>query len=514
MKCSITKWKAAALLVGALLAGCGGGSAPPDKPDVSAPQSANDKSWHYTTVSTNGVAVFPGAVYDEFDTVPALDWLQRDGATLSYKTLSYDQLGGWTNINTVASAFPASIINNTFMSARSTAGDWLLVSWTDINGAYIRLTGPGTDSGVVLLSRTSGPWNVVLSVTATGQARVAWLESTSQNYVENQVHTGHFESGAWVVDAPVASQGAASRVYGQTVGQDGRGWIFYGAGQVFGRSFDVVNGLGPEVRIDDPILAGARDAGSVMVKGHGAGVTVAMSLGTEGCIATRQFDGSNWGAVACMNNSMPAHSFPVYDLTTTSSGKAMLAWVDGHGLALHVSNRLTASGPWLAPTSIPLNGMSPYVIVGRMADNGKAAIGYAAYLSQKAKGYVATSRDGQTWTAPLVPGLTPGQPDTSTDELLRFDLELDENGDPGILSFVHSGGHDNIVFTNMVDGRWTDVHVLQASVDLADYVYVGRRYIMSMNRLVSLGGQRWAAFWELRGDPGVQGHKVVAARFD
>jgi hypothetical protein len=336
---------------------------------------------------------------------------------------------------------------------------------------------------------------------------------TTNGTTESRLHTGHFEGGTWVLDAPVTTGASVNSIFAKTGGHDGRGFILYGgSGRVFARYFDALDGLGAESRIDDQTLSQGAGVQDVMARDDGDGVTVAMTFISHGCVATRRFDGASWGAATCVNTGMPMTWLPFFDLTTTSSGKAMLVWAGYNHDELHVITRPSGTAQWSAPVSINTAGLSPYVVLARLAESGKAAVGFAGRRTGGVRTpYVSTSDDAQNWTEPVVPGAGQGQPGPK--ELLQFDLQLDQDGSPGILAFYDAGDHDSIEFNHMSGGSWSATQVLQSNVTLASTVY-GTRYILSMNRLVPLSGHRWVSFWELVAPDDGVGRQVVMAVFD
>jgi hypothetical protein len=485
-------------------------------------------SWRVVTASADSKAIMPAGNYGAYQDQPIQDWLEVDGVnglTLSYHSQVYAPAAGFGEVTTWSVNTPYEALSNTTVSARS--GPWLVLGWEGGDGKYyLRQTGPNTDSGAVAVSPSVVAFSMHLAVDANGAARALWSEYRipGQPYVNSQ---GHFDRGNWVSDGALSEDGLGTVMASGQSGPDGTGWYFSYGTQLVARRLDPVTGISPAYpspTLDTHTFLDV-NAATAVADGQNS-FTVITPLGAQNypvdyhCISVIRLVGTSWGTPLCINDHTDYVSDPVATIAANKNGQAIALWAGSGSSTVYAAYRATATGIWTLPHVFKLGAAMGGSLTARINDKGQAAIGFRYQVNAKDPSTglityspyiaVATTQDGQAWTPLTMATYTSSHPSPSDTYLLGFDLQIDEVGKVGLLAFHHAGDHDLVEFNDLLDGQWETAQLLQKDVDLADFFINGIRYVASDKRLVAVTGQRWLAFWEVRGGATNTGRNVRA----
>lgn len=490
--------------------GTGGSSNAGPPPDSSGgggtPVPTN--SWFIQRLGTSTDNLYPGNTYQPVGGEPPYAlWLMQgsDNSVTLNETVASRSSRGFSTV-THMSNLPSVAHNNSTAAVK--AGHWSMLAWTEwdssaatptqlsVRNLFLRLKGDTFDSGPVKVSSNlSGSlWNAKLVLDATGRARAYWDEDNRLGV------NGQFVNGVWTPLPDLGESISVTQRY--LVAPDGQGKLFYnrylnGLPQHYFRRISAANGLGPEVRLDDPaqgLALAQRVASAEGPQGFTTATFQQVANASSGCLAVRRMVAGSLQAPLCIpvsGDALPNRNH--VSLASDVSGHAVLVWSTGpQDQALYVSRRDTA-GVWSTPALLA------HVTVGSpdfsslsgvrtaISPSGQALVIFRAsddfYLPSTTRALVGTV-DGR-WSAVAKLALS-GM--TNRDVALAFNAQ----GVPGVLQLMaESRDTDAVMMSTWTGGQWKS-ELLRSGIQLAFYNEVQ----LSTVRLAPQGTTGWLALWD------------------
>ena len=514
-------------LLGSLVA-CGGGGGRDDPtrrdPDnVSGSGTAqlttgSGGNWVNQKLGTDTNNLYIGNTSTQQEVPDFALWLGREAdSSISLKRTTALANRGFSS-SALMSNLPSR--SNSNASSAMVAGAWSIVAWSAFDSSpgtswfetlYVRVQGPGFDSGVVALTHDFESFSSMRMVLdASGQARVYWNETHRSGVNVRLVN------GTWVPQADLGN--VMSAVQQAIVDPGGQGWLFLSFPQDGGsghyvRAVTAADGLGPEIRLDDPAqgdLVSRRISGA---EGTGGFTTVSiqsLSGATSSCLAVRRMVANVLQAPQCImvsGDEVPNQEY--VSVAAHPSGHAVLVWSAGvRDKALYASRR-NAAGTWSAAAKlVDVTPASAHfsLLAGlrtSIGPSGQALVIYRASDTVTSPWVVRAllASAGGDWSAPvsLVRGAGWGNAEAA--------LSFDARGTPGVLQLMgRSGGMAEVTLSTWVNGAWT-TDVLRSNTRLA---YINS-VLLSRVRLMPRGNAGWVALWNEGEGPGSSGYRELWA---
>ncbi len=507
------RWRYALALSAAMaLVACGGGSSkPPDTTPPPAPERPTAMQWQMTSLAEASVALVPGGGYGlDTPSAPTVDWLGFNSGTnlLDAQSASYSA-GSWQVAPTSSmTGLPTGLAYTPFHVSK--AGAWTVFRAILGGTLYARFDGPnGVSSGFVPVSTVANSigW---AAVDASGVARLYWPDNTGPNTVVTR--TGHFTGTTWVDDG--LEPGMSLYADAVAAGADGQGWLFYSyigpyaTQDQFVRHVDAVNGLGAEVRLDDPALGFSVSTRKAAAESSTAVTTVARQASVSAvCLAVRRFAAGAWSGAQCVNQlPTPATVGETYEVAANASGRALVAWRDDTG-RLYASVR-RVDGGWggarlvaAMPAGEVLSDIYPSV-----DGSGNSIVVYRTTLiaSPSRLRAVVYKEATESWGASELVDATDGS------AYPRVSVAFNAQGEPGVLSFARTGSGDfEVHVSTRVDGAWSTAATPAVFATRPTFPYD----ITTIQRLIPFGTRGWAAFWEVSSPVGGGARRLMMATY-
>lgn len=494
------------------LAACGGGGggAPPSRLPPSSEQPTA-MTWLTASLSDASVAYVPGGGYELDSSELAVDWLGFNAGSSLLDAQQARYVDGMWQADATSGmvSLPTGLAYTPFHVSK--AGGWTVFRAVIGGTLYARFDGPnGQSSGFVPIStvaRSIG-W---AAVDASGVARLYWPDSTGPNAVVTR--TGHFNGTAWVDDG--LEPGLSLYVDAFAAGPDGKGWLFYAdsgpaarPGQ-YARYVDPINGLGTEVRLDDPDFGSSGSLRKAASEGGSAVTTVLRqsSASSGECLAVRRFKASVWSGTQCVN-LLPTRASvgETYEVAAEVGGQVLVVWGDDAGRLY--GNVRSASGAWIGArllTVMPA-GESLSSIHPSIDGSGAAIVVYRTSTTSGLARLHAVMYDAATETW----GISERVDSNNASTHIRVAVTFNQRGEPGVLSFARSGGaYNEVHLSTRLKGSWS---TMVAAADLPtqpNFPYD----IATIQRLEPLGAGGWAAFWEVWSPVGSGARRLMVATY-